>query len=126
MTFAKTQPPVLLAEDNEALLDMFSAMFRKHGLEIETADSYSAARTFLERFAISGLITDEDLGDGKGTTLAELALQKNPHARIGIVSGDQPDLSPALVGRVTLLAKPFSSEELHRFLAHFPRAVRPA
>ena len=126
MSLARIQAPILLVEDNEALREMLSTLLRRHGLEIKAFDCFSAAKNFLESFAISGLITDEDLGDGKGTTLAELALRLNPHARIGIISGDSPDLPATLKGRVTQLAKPFSSEELRSFLSDFPRAERPA
>jgi DNA-binding NtrC family response regulator len=126
MSLARTQLPVLFVEDDPALLHMFSIMLRRFGIDIDTADSFASARDYLETNAISGLITDHELGDGKGTALAEFALQRNPNARIAIVSGGTLEIPASLQDRVTLLQKPFSQDELRIFLQDFPRAIRPA
>jgi DNA-binding NtrC family response regulator len=124
MSSARSELPVLFVDDNEALRYTLSLMLRKFGVKIEVANSYSSARDFMEQNEICGLITDNELGDGSGLDLAELALQQNPNARIGIISGYTPDLPATLQGRVTLLQKPFSQDELQTFLEDFPRPTQ--
>jgi DNA-binding NtrC family response regulator len=126
MSYARTQPPVLFVEDDATLLHMFSIMLRRFGIDIDTANSFASARDYLEANEISGLITDHHLGDGNGFALAEFALRQNPSLRVAIVSGGTLDIPPSLQGRITLLQKPFSQDELRIFLQDFPRAIRPA
>lgn len=126
MSLARTQLPVLFVEDDPALLHMFSIMLRKFGIDIDTANSFASAHAYLETNEVSGLITDHHLGDGNGFALAEFALRLNPSIRVAIVSGGTLEIPPSLKGRVTLLQKPFSQDEMRIFLKDFPRAIRPA
>jgi CheY-like chemotaxis protein len=126
MSLARTQPCVLFVEDNESLRIMFLVLLKKFGIDVDFAESYAEARAYLEKNAITGLITDDELGDGRGTELAEFALSQNPFAKVALVSGGRPDLPESLQGRVTVLEKPFSPAELREFLQDFPRAERPA
>jgi two-component system, NtrC family, response regulator PilR len=126
MSLARTQPCVLFVEDDEDLRLTFATLLRRFGLDIDTADCFAAAKSYLEQNVVSGLITDEHLGDGKGMDLANLALARNPHARVAIVTGNTPRIPASLQGRVLMLQKPFSTEDLRRFLKDFPRSVRPA
>ena len=126
MSIARTEPCVLLVEDDESLRTMLVVLLTRLGIEVDVADSFASAREYLDKFAITGLITDYQLGDGKGTTLAEIALQRNPYAKLALVSGSTPEIPKNLAGRITILEKPFSPEELRIFLEDFPRAERPA
>ncbi len=126
MSLARTQLPVLFVEDDPSLRETFATMLQRLGIEIEITDSFASARTYLEQHEIAGLITDNQLGDGKGSDLAELALQRNPNIWVGIVSGSDPELPQSLEDRVTILYKPFSLDELRTFLKDFPRRARPA
>jgi DNA-binding NtrC family response regulator len=126
MSPLRSELPVLFVEDNEAIRQTLAMMLRRFGIKVEVADSFASARDFLERNRICGLITDNQLGDGSGLDLAELALRRNPNARIGIISGYSPDLPKAMLDRVVLLQKPFSQEELRTFLEDFPRPAELA
>lgn len=126
MSLARTEPCVLLVEDDESLRTMLVVLLNRLGIEVDVADSFRSAREYLEQYAITGLITDYQLGDGKGTTLAAIALERNPYAKLALLSGSTPDVPDNLQGQITILEKPFSPEELRIFLEDFPRAERPA
>src|SRR5438309_11210598 len=108
MSLAKTQPCVLFVEDDEALRTVFLILLRRLGIDVDVAESYASARAYLEENAITGLITDDALGDGLGTKLAEYAAQRNPNAIIALVSGSEPEIPDSLTDRLTILNKPFT------------------
>ena len=105
---------------------MLVVLLTRLGIQVDVADSFRSAREYLEQYSITGLITDYELGDGKGTSLAEIALQRNPYTKLALLSGSTPDVPVNLQGRITILEKPFSPDELRIFLEDFPRAERPA
>ena len=126
MTFSSTLPPILLVEDDPSVSETLSAMLCHFGFEIVTAPSFQAAKRYIELNSICGLITDETLGDGSGMALAAFALERDPFLLVGVISGADTTTPQALEGRVKFLAKPFSGDELRRFVSGFPRKSRPA
>jgi DNA-binding NtrC family response regulator len=126
MTLARTNPPVLLVEDDPSVLRVLEHMLSKFHLDIECASSFFEAKAYIDRYSISALITDETLGDGSGMALAAYALGLYPEIRVGVISGDITETPEELQGRVEFLAKPFSTDELRVFVDGFPRKSKPA
>ena len=99
---------VLIAEDEELLLDMLREIFEEHGSEVVCFATADAAYDYLQRTGhrLNLLFTDVKMpGAMTGLDLAYQARRLQPDLRIVISSGyfDGPIQQ---LSRATLLAKP--------------------
>lgn len=112
---------VLLVEDDAELLGVLSAGLQLHGFEVTTA---SSARGALEMVPGSGLrfdvmVTDIELGDGWGASLAVHLQPHQPDMKVVFMSGHvshDPLLREGIQDHMVFLAKPFSVRHLVRVL----------
>ena len=85
----KTEPTVLLVEDEPLLGELMTEALSEHGFEVLVmADADSALRHLLSGADVDVLFTDIDLGTGMdGATLAQIVHEMRPQLPIVYTSG---------------------------------------
>lgn len=80
---------VILVDDHKMVLDaMAAAMRRREGIEIVgLADSTEQALELLDTTTASVVVTDFELGDGRGTDLVTRASQLDPPVPVLLITG---------------------------------------
>jgi two-component system response regulator HydG len=120
------EPGVLVIEDDQFVLRYTAATIAALGYQkVRTASSAADARVllFAQRFEL--VICDICLPDGDGRQLVREVFALNPNARVILISAFlyQAMMIPAdLYGKVELLEKPFTPEDLHQLLGHLSGA----
>lgn len=109
---------ILIVEDQAHVLHVLRICIARGGHEIETANSGRSGLAQLQALPFDLLITDLEMPDGDGLTLAQYALQP-PHKlrRVFIVTGawDTETVLQYLPDpRVRVLQKPFRPSQLLR------------
>jgi CheY-like chemotaxis protein len=105
---------VLIVEDEPLVLDRLAKLIARRGYRVLTAPSLAEARPLLA-LGPDMLVTDLQLGDGRGDELAIAAYQRHPERPIVICSGFGADdvlLDHLRGARLTFLSKPFTRSEL--------------
>lgn len=120
---------VLVVEDDPSLREVVGAVLRAAGYEVVLAGSAAAARAAVaaaeeQHGPPEVLLCDLVLPDAHGTALAAELHQRQPGARVLLMSGytDDPGAAVAVSGGgLPFLAKPFTAEEL---LARLDQVLR--
>jgi RNA polymerase sigma factor (sigma-70 family) len=111
---------VLLVDDDPGVRESVGMALADHGARVTKAASLDAARKKLERRRFSLVLTDLVLRSGhEGLTVARIARQQAPKARVVLFSGQNLDeVADQAVdaGVDELLAKPLSLDVLARLL----------
>lgn len=110
-------PKILVLDDEEDLVALYSTQLRSLGYEVITASNGTAALEELKSNADTALLmADVSLGgEMSGVTVAEEARRINPDLPIVFVSGaDNQSLieDGRFAGKVSVLKKPFRKAEL--------------
>ena len=110
---------ILLVEDETFIAEMIQDALEDRGLEVTSAHTDSGAYAILEGEAHSFTVLIADINLGPGTTgfdVARFARQTDPDLSILYVSGQASRESFKTFGvpGAGFLAKPFTTEELHR------------
>jgi len=100
---------ILVADDDEAMLDVYARLFAGTDYLISKASSFAAAARLINSRKYDLLITDLMLGDGLGTDLIKLFEKKHAGARSLLVSGSVAILPPEQIPAV-YFEKPFRAE----------------
>src|SRR5687768_15719830 len=122
---------VLVVDDEPLVLKYTTSVIRRLGYAtVLRAESAATARALLMAAPLSLVISDVSLPDGDGRDVLCDALEQHPHAAGVLITGFSSDdlkLPDALVGRVLLLQKPFTADDLTALLAELlERPSEPA
>ena len=106
---------VLVVDDESALRELFRALLKNLGHQVETADSGAEALCKLEKLHFDLVFTDFLMPEMNGEELAREIKKLRPQMSIVLVSGQPPErLSPCFCA---VMAKPFSIDELRSVIA---------
>ena len=116
-------PEILIADDDPAMLKIYSRVFSGQGYAVTFANSVTAASALIKANHYDLLITDLMFPDGKGTALITIFKRNRDRAKCILVTGswsevDQEQL-PALAA---YFEKPLNVEAL---LAAVTKALAP-
>lgn len=119
--------PILIVEDDRAVLDMLSFCLQRRGYSVVAASDLAVARQHLEQRGPRLLLVDWMLGHESGLDLVLEMRGKSVNHRLPIImlSGRADDLDKARAldsGADDYVSKPFSPREL---LARISRLLRP-
>jgi DNA-binding NtrC family response regulator len=121
MDEATDHQPILIVEDDVALLEAVGRTFREAGRSVVACSTFEEGRQALRTRRFAGLLTDVRLGAFNGLQLAVIARDLQPDMTLIVYSGfDDPVLrSEAEHLRAVYLVKPVSAAQLlHLFEAH--------
>lgn len=107
----KMPKSILIADDDAAMLDVYTRLFAGPEYSISKTSSFAEAARLINSKKYDLLITDLMLGDGLGTDLIKLFEKKQAGARSLLVSGSVATLAPEQVPDV-YIEKPFKAEVL--------------
>jgi len=96
------KPPLLLAEDDPALLGVMAELLGESGYTVIEADGSRAARRALEQRDFDAIVIDWNMHDGGGAELYRWLLKIKPHLASRVVflsEGDADDSGPVAPGR---------------------------
>lgn len=110
---------ILVADDDEAMLDVYTRLFTGTDYLISKTSSFAEAARLINSKNYDLLITDLMLGDGLGTDLIKIFERKQAGAKSLLVSGSVAILPPEQVPDV-YFEKPFKAEV---FLAAVTKAL---
>ncbi len=100
---------ILVADDDEAMLDVYTRLFTGTDYLISKTSSFAEASRLINSGNYDLLITDLMLGDGLGTDLIKIFEKKRAGARSLLVSGSVAILPPEQIPDV-YFEKPFKAE----------------
>ena len=108
-----TTPPIaLVLEDDELQREILSEFLKDERMDVIQCESAEAAELIIARVGaeLSLLVTDFRLaGNGTGGDVASFAMERFPHIRVVVMSGE---CSPRIPANVRFLRKPFHPSEL--------------
>ena len=112
---------ILVADDDKAMLNLYTRIFSGTDYSIVTAESFTAAADLIRNNDYDLLVTDLMFPDGIGTELVKLFEKKRAGARSLVVTGSAPlDKNLLKSGAAAYFEKPFKVES---FMAAVENAV---
>lgn len=111
---------ILLADDEEATRDLVRRALDGHAVTLATDGADAWAKFSQAPGSFDLIVTDIEMPGLDGVTLAERALAASPRLKVLLMSGftHSLDKSRSLApGRVLVLPKPFTLDELRRTIA---------
>lgn len=107
----------LIVDDDAALLHMLSRCLTQWGWIADEAPRVSVALDLFKQGSHDLLLSDVDLPDGNGISLAQELLKVKPSLIVIIVSGDPRNLERAReAGLAACLHKPFALDNLRMLI----------
>lgn len=100
---------ILVADDDKAMLNIYTRIFLNTDYTISLASSFSEAARLIHSGDYDLLITDLLLGDGLGTELIKMFEKKRDGAKSLLVTGSVAELVPEQLPEV-YFEKPFNLE----------------
>lgn len=100
---------ILVADDDKAMLRVYSRIFSKTDHTVSLASSFAEAASLINSDNFDLLITDLLLGDGLGTDLIKIFEKKRNDAKSLLVTGSICELPPDQRPE-TYFEKPFKLE----------------
>lgn len=110
---------ILVADDDKAMLNIYTRIFTAPDYLISKASSFSEAARLINSGNYDLLITDLLLGDGLGTELIRIFEKKRDGAKSLLVTGSVAELAPEQLPDV-YFEKPF---KLEVFMAAVTKAL---
>lgn len=110
---------ILVADDDKAMLNLYTRIFSSTDYTISLASSFAEATNLINSNDYDLLITDLMLEDGLGTELIKIFEKKRDGAKSLLVTGSVGELSPKQRPEV-YLEKPF---KLEAFMAAVTKAL---
>lgn len=101
-------PKILVADDEKAMLGLYSRIFTCKNYDLTLASSFAEASSLIDSGEYDMLITDLTFPDGLGTELVKLFRQKQRNSRTLLVTGTAPLDSQLVKGAGSVcFEKPF-------------------
>lgn len=107
---AMQQVQVLVADDDETLLDMMARRLEKLGFEVDRAETGKAASVLLDRKGYDLVVTDIYMPEVTGLALLRLAKEKDAHIQVVVVTASatlETAIEALNAGAFAYLQKPF-------------------
>lgn len=107
---AMQQVQVLVADDDETLLDMMARRLEKLGFEVDRAETGRAASVLLDRKGYDLVVTDIYMPEVTGLALLKLAKEKDAHIQVVVVTASatlETAIEALNAGAFAYLQKPF-------------------
>lgn len=105
--------PILLVEDDEAIVDSLSIFLSKEGYSIISASCVKEALTLISKDDIKLVLLDVSLPDGNGFPICKLAKEKGLAVIFLTASGDESSVVKGFdYGADDYIPKPFRPREL--------------
>lgn len=107
--------PVLVVDDDSAILDMLRSFFVKEGNPCETAVSAEAALDLIRQKSFDVILTDINMSGMSGLELTREAKKIRPEAIVILMTGFVEDFSYDIaleVGASDFIKKPFTLQEV--------------
>ena len=108
-------PRILVVDDEADLRELLEITLLKMGLDVDSADSLAAARSYLEKTAYALALTDMRLPDGLGLELVDEISSRFKHTPVAVITafGSADNAVAALkAGAFDYLTKPIGLEQL--------------
>lgn len=103
---------ILVADDEKAMLGLYSRLFAGKGYSLTLATSFAEAAELIGKNSYDLLVTDLAFPDGVGTELVKMFDAKKAGARSLMVTGSNPDDKPLdLPASAVYFEKPFKVED---------------
>ena len=113
---------ILVADDDKAMLNLYSRIFSGRDYSIVLAESFAEAADLIRKNNYDLLVTDLMFPDGIGTELVKLFEKKRAGARSLVVTGSAPrDYNLMQSGAAAYFEKPF---KVKIFMAAVANAVK--
>jgi DNA-binding NtrC family response regulator len=106
---------LLLVDDDRQVLESMADWLREQGYQLDTANSYAAAKSILEKKSYDLVLLDIRLGDGDGFDLLAQCRQRYPGMAVILLTGYgtvDTAIEAIRAGAFDLLTKPLIDEEL--------------
>lgn len=114
-------PKILVADDEKAMLGLYSRIFAGREYELTMASNFAEAASLIGSGEYDLLVTDLTFPDGLGTELVKLFREKQRSARTLLVTGTAPLDSQLVKGAGSVcFEKPF---KVDAFLSAVERAL---
>lgn len=112
---------ILVADDEKAMLSLYSRLFSDKGYRLTLASSFAEAAELIAKNSYDLLVTDLTFPDGLGTELVRMFDEKKAGARSLLVTGSNPeDRELDLPSSSRYFEKPF---KVDAFLAAVEQAL---
>jgi two-component system response regulator PilR (NtrC family) len=114
-----SSPRILVVDDEADLRELLEITFIKMGLDIDSTDTLSGARAYLERQAYAMVLTDMRLPDGLGIELVREVTATHRNTPIAVITafGSADNAVAALkAGAFDYLSKPVRLDQLRRMV----------
>ena len=111
---------ILLLEDDQAIVDMLSALLEEAGYFISATTRVVDAKEILDRIAVDLLIADVVLPDGTAFAAIDEARRRNIACLL--MTGSWPHMAELQANGEFHLTKPF---RLRNFIAHVVERIGP-
>lgn len=110
----RTDPHILIVDDDKEILDLLCDFFRKRGLRVETAQDGDAMAAVLSRIAVDLIVLDIMLPGRSGLELCQeiRARSKTPIIMLTAIADTADRIVGLEVGADDYIAKPFDPREL--------------
>jgi two-component system cell cycle sensor histidine kinase/response regulator CckA len=107
-------PTVLVADDDAAVLSLVAMILQRDGFQVLRASNGLEALMLYNSYSrkIDLVITDFEMPEMNGAELAARIRERDPSARILIMSGYMPSSGERLKQTYPVLRKPFHAAEL--------------
>ena len=104
----------LIVEDSATLCAIYSQYLEGSGLQVDLAETLSAARTILARADVQLVLLDIELPDGNGLDLIDDLQQLSPQPAVVVMTGHGADYAEQAIARGAddFLNKPFDAARL--------------
>jgi two-component system response regulator PilR (NtrC family) len=114
-----SSPRILVVDDEADLRELLEITFIKMGLDIDSTDTLSGARAYLERQTYAMVLTDMRLPDGLGIELVREVTATHRNTPIAVITafGSADNAVAALkAGAFDYLSKPVRLDQLRRMV----------
>ncbi|MDB5822728.1 MAG: sigma-54-dependent Fis family transcriptional regulator [Herminiimonas sp.] len=114
-----SSPRILVVDDEADLRELLEITFIKMGLDIDSTDTLSGARAYLERQSYAMVLTDMRLPDGLGIELVREVTAAHRNTPIAVITafGSADNAVAALkAGAFDYLSKPVRLDQLRRMV----------
>jgi len=125
-TFNGPPKSVLIADDDEMIVDLLAFGFEKQGFTVFKAQNGLDALNLFNREQIDFVLTDIQMPEMNGVELSEHIRSQSPVTKIAVMTGGEIDAASKLIRNGTadyFFPKPFDIKSICRIFATDAQAV---
>src|SRR5436853_473365 len=114
MTSMKSQPRILIVDDERSVADALAVILTDEGYAVETASHMATARSLLRTQAFALIFMDLRLPDGTGIDLLDAVKQESPATEVILMTGHgslEVTIEAIKKGAFYYIEKPFTPDQ---------------